>query len=77
MLEQIATNFELVQKDKQHVDNEFSMLKMKNEDLTASLNRALEQRDLARSEVLTLNALLEAANNEKYAMEEALRGMSI
>lgn len=75
MLEKIATNYELMQKDKQHVDGEYSTLKLKNQDLKESLNRALEQRDLARSEVSTLYAQLDAVNNEKYNTEAILRGM--
>lgn len=59
------------------MDNEFMTLKMKNEDLSDSLNRALEQRDLARSEVLALYAKLQELTAEKEDVEQLLNGMSI
>ncbi|XP_055308921.1 myosin heavy chain, clone 203-like [Sitodiplosis mosellana] len=73
MLEQISSNYEIVKRDKRYVDNEYSTLKLKNEDLSGSLNRALEQRNLAQSEALTLNTQLEAMINEKNSVEEMLR----
>lgn len=77
ILEQISSDYNLVQKHKQHVDNEYSTLKMKNEDLNDSLSRALEQRDLARSELHISYTQLEAMKNDKNETEEILRSMSL
>ena len=77
MLGQMASNLELAQMDKRYVDNEYSTLKQKNEDLNGALNRALEQRDIARSEALDLDMELEALKNDKNEMEARFRGMSL
>lgn len=74
-LAKVSTNFEMVQKDKHQVDNEFVMTKMKNEDLSETLQRALEQRDSARAEVFTLYAKIQELKVEKEEANEILEGL--
>lgn len=76
-LDSVSSNYDHVQRDKQLMDNKFMTLKMKSEDLNDSLNRALEQRDLARSEVLALYAKLQEVTAEKEDVEQLLNGMSM
>lgn len=75
MIEQMTTNLKVVQRDKQYIDNVFSTLKMKNEDLHVSLQHAIEQRDLAKSEILTLYAQIEAMNTQRNDANDMFLGM--
>lgn len=58
------------------MDNEYVTIKMKNEDLNDSLRRAIEQRDLARSEILTLYTKLQQSKEDKEDMADIFHGMS-
>lgn len=74
-LDNVSNSFEVIQKDKQYMDNEYVTIKMKNEDLNDSLRRAIEQRDLARSEILTLYTKLQELKGENENMVDDFHGL--
>lgn len=73
-LTEMSTKFETLQKEKKRMTHEFLTLKQKYEDLNNSFNRALEQRNLARSEAETLRIDLETLKADKNGVDGLLKG---
>lgn len=56
------------------MSHEFLTLKQKCEDLNDFFNRALEQRDLARSQAGTLQSNIQLLKADKAQVEKILKG---
>lgn len=73
----IARNYERMEKDMDILKSNFDTLKLENAELDNNLNRALEQRDLAKREIGDMCINKRAFKAEKDHLNEQLKGWFI
>lgn len=74
-LKQIAASYETVQKEKQHIDNEFFLLKQKYKDLMDLFNLAIGQRNSVQSTADALKFELESLKTDTEIERYVRKGL--